>query len=152
MAKHHRPPGQNWKTFLRNQALGISAMDLLIVPAIGFKLLYCLVVLDHGRRHFVHFAVTDRPTAEWIAQQIVEAFPWGDVPQYLLRDRDGVYGHAMRRRLRALGIRDRPISPRSPWQNGYVERLIGSIRRECLDHMIVFNANHLRRILVRYAA
>jgi hypothetical protein len=100
MVKRRRPPGQSWKTFLRNQALGISAVDLFVVPTIGSKLLYCLVVLNHGRRVLVHYAVTDRPTALWIAQRIVEAFPWGDVPQYLLRDQNGVYGQVVRRRLR----------------------------------------------------
>jgi transposase InsO family protein len=151
MARNRPPPGQSWKTFLRNHAAGIAAMDLLVVPTIGFKLLYAFVILEHHRRRIVTVAVTTHPTAEWIARQIAEAFPWQDAPRYLLRDRDGVYGHIVRRRLVAMGIRDRPKMARSPWQNGYVERLIGSIRRECLDHVIVFGEDHLRRILKLYA-
>jgi transposase InsO family protein len=151
MARGGRPPGQSWKTFLSNHAAGIAAMDLLVVPTIGFRLLYGFVILHHYRRRIITVAVTSHPTAEWIARQIAEAFPWQDTPQYLLRDRDGVYGHVVRRRLAAMGIRDRPIAARSPWQNGHVERLIGSIRRECLDHVIVFGESHLRRILKSYA-
>jgi transposase InsO family protein len=151
MARRRRPPSQGWKTFLRNHAAGIAAMDLLVVPTIGFRLLYAFVILHHDRRRILAVAVTSHPTAEWIARQIAEAFPWQEAPQYLLRDRDGVYGDIVRQRLAAMGIRDRPIAARSPWQNGYVERLIGSIRRECLDHVIVFGEGHLRRILKLYA-
>jgi transposase InsO family protein len=133
MVKRPRRPGQNWATFLRNQAAGIAATDLFVVPTISFKLLYCLVVLAHGRRKLVHHAVTAHPTSEWVARQMTEAFPWDTAPKCLVRDRDAVYGHVVRRRLRALGIRDRPTAPRSPWQNAYVERLIGSIRRESTD-------------------
>src|SRR5215813_6529364 len=133
MVKRPRRPGQSWTTFLRNHASGIAATDLFVVPTIGFKLLYCLVFLAHGRRKLIHYAVTAHPTAEWVARQIVEAFPWDQTPTYLVRDRDGVYGAVVKRRLRGLGIRDRPIAPASPWQNAYVERLIGSIRRECID-------------------
>jgi transposase InsO family protein len=122
------------------------------VPTIGFKLLYCLVILAHGRRKLVHHAVTAHPTAEWIARQMVEAFPWDTTPRYLVRDRDAVYGHVVKRRLRALGIRDRPTAPRSPWQNAYVERLIGSARRECIDQMLVFGETHLRRTVSMYAS
>jgi transposase InsO family protein len=114
-------------------------------------LLYCLVILSHGRRKFIHHAVTAHPAAEWIARQIVEAFPWDETPEYLVRDRDAVYGEVVKRRLRGLGIRVRPIAPRSPWQNAYVERLIGSARRECVDHVIVFGETHLRRIMSMYA-
>jgi transposase InsO family protein len=117
-----------------------------------FRLLYCLVILRHGRRLWVSFGVTTNPTAEWISRQIIEAFPWDSAPRYLIRDRDTAYGPIFRQRLRAMGIRDKPTAPRSPWQNPYVERLIGTIRRECLDHMIVFGEAHLRRILGRYAA
>ena len=151
MARGGRPPGQSWKAFLRNHAAGIAAMDLLVVPTIGFRLLYGFVILHHHRRRILTVAVTSHPTAEWIARQIAEAFPWQEAPRYLLRDRDGVYGHIVRQRLSAMGIRDRPIAARSPWQNGHVERLIGSIRRECLDHVIVFGEAHLRRILKTYA-
>src|SRR5262245_42995078 len=152
MVKRPRRPGQSWTTFLRNHAAGIAATDLFIVPTIGFKLLYCLVFLAHGRRKLVHHAVTAHPTAEWVAQQMTEAFPWDTAPRYLMRDRDAVYGHVVRRRLRALGIRDRPTAPRSPWQNAYVQRLIGSVRRECIDHVIVLGESHLRRIVSLYAS
>jgi transposase InsO family protein len=151
MVRRSRGPGQSWTTFLHNHAAGIAAVDLFVVPTAGFKLLYCLVLLVHGRRELVHHAVTAHPTAEWVAQQITEAFPWDTAPRYLLRDRDAVYGQVVRRRLRALGIRDRPTAPRSPWQNAYVERLIGSIQRECLDHVIVLGESHLRRIVALYA-
>ena len=151
MARDRRPPGQSWKTFLRNHAAGIAAMDLLVVPTIGFRLLYAFVILHHHRRRIITVAVTSHPTAGWIARQIAEAFPWQETPQYLLRDRDSAYGHVVRQRLAAMGIRDRPIAARSPWQNGHVERLIGSIRRECLDHVIVFGEAHLRKILRSYA-
>src|SRR5215831_5335198 len=115
----------------------IAGIDLFVVPTIGFKLLYGLVILRLERRRLVWTNVTANPTAEWIAQQISEAFPWDDAPRYLIRDRDISYGAAVTRRLQAMGIRDRPITPHSPWQNGHVERLIGSIRRECLDHVVV---------------
>src|SRR5437899_5979135 len=119
---------------------------------ITFRLLYCLVILRHGRRLWVSFGVTTNPTAEWISRQIIEAFPWDSSPRYLVRDRDTAYGPVFVQRLRAMGIRDKPTAPRSPWQNPYVERLIGTIRRECLDHLIVFGQAHLRRILGKYAA
>ena len=115
-------------------------------------MLPCLVILRHGRRLWVSFGVTTNPTAEWISRQIIEAFPWDSSPRYLIRDRDTAYGLVFRQRLRGMGIRDKPTAPRSPWQNPYVERLIGTIRRECLDHIIVFGEAHLRRILGRYAA
>jgi transposase InsO family protein len=152
MCRGSRPPLQGWRTFLRNHANGIAAIDLFVVPTIAFQILYCFVVLRHGRRLWVIFGVTANPTAEWISRQITEAFPWDDAPRYLIRDRDTSYGAVYVRRLRAMGIRDRPIAPQSPWQNAYVERLIGSIRRECLDHIIVFGEAHLRRILGEYAA
>jgi transposase InsO family protein len=150
MIKHPRRPGQSWRIFLRNHADGIAAVDFFVVPTIGFKLLYCLIVLDHDRREVIHHAVTGHPTAEWLAQQIVEAFPWNEAPKYLVRDRDAIYGEVVIRRLRGLGIRDRPVAPRSPWQSAYVERLIGSARRECIDHVIVLGESHLRRIMSRY--
>ena len=146
------PPSQGWRTFLTNHVDGIAAIDLFVLPTITFRLLYCLVILRHGRRLWVTFGVTTNPTAEWISRQIIEAFPWDSSPRYLIRDRDTAYGLVFRQRLRAMGIRDKPTAPRSPWQNPYVERLIGTIRRECLDHMIVFGEAHLRRILGRYAA
>jgi transposase len=137
MVKRRGPPSQGWKTFLRNHAPDIAAMDLLVVPTIGFKLLYCFVIVRIDRRDLVWINVTTNPTAEWIARQITEAFPWDDAPRYMIRDRDRIYGAVVARRLRAMGIRDKPIAPASPRQNGFAERLIGSIRRECLDHVIV---------------
>jgi len=147
-----RAPSQGWRTFLSNHVDGIAAVDLFVLPTITFQTLYCLVILRHGRRVWVSFGVTANPTAEWISRQITEAFPWDRAPSYLIRDRDTSYWSVFVRRLRAMGIRDRPIACRSPWQNAYVERLIGSIRRECLDHMIVFGEAHLRRIVAAYAA
>ena len=150
MVRRRRPPSQGWKTFLRNHADGIAAMDLFVVPTISFRLLYGLLIVGHGRRQILWFGVTAHPTAEWIANQITQACGWEQAPRYLIRDRDGAYGEVFIRRLRAIGIRDRPTSPRSPWQNGYTERLIGSIRRECLDHVVVFGARHLRHVLLSY--
>ena len=152
MVKDWRPPSQGWKTFLRNHADGIASMDFFVVPTVGFKLLFGFVVLRHDRRALVHFAVTAHPTAEWVAQQITEAFPWDTAPSILVRDRDAVYGACFKKRVRTMGIRDRPTAPRSPWQNGYAERLILSIRREMLDHLVIFNEAHLRRCLLDYKA
>jgi len=152
MAKGDGPSGQSWSTFLRNHAPEIAAMDLFVVPTIGFAQLYVLVIVRLARRKLTWINVTRHPTPEWIAQQISEAFPWNEAPRYLIRDQDGIYGAAVRRRLRAMGIRDKPIALASPWQNGYAERLIGTIRRECLDHLIVFGEAHLRRILREFAA
>src|SRR6202011_748651 len=151
MAKEGDPCGQNWGTFLRNHMPHIAAMDLLVVPTIGFVQLYVLVIVRLARREIVWINVTAHPTAEWIAQQVTEAFPWNEVPRYLIRDRDGIYGAAVTRRLRAMGIRDKPIAPGSPWQNGVAERLIGTIRRECVDHVIALGEQHLRQVLKSYA-
>jgi transposase InsO family protein len=150
MVRRRDPPSQGWRTFLRNHADGIAAMDMFVVPTISFRLLYGLLIMGHGRRHILWFGVTAHPTAEWIANQVTEACGWEQAPRYLIRDRDGAYGEVLIRRLRSIGIRDRPTSPRSPWQNGYAERLIGSIRRECLDHAIVFSERHLRHLLLCY--
>jgi transposase InsO family protein len=150
MAKSGRSRSQTWKTFLHNHAAGIAAMDFLIVPTVGFKLLFVLVILRHQRRRLISLTVTANPTAEWIARQITDAFPWNEAPDYIIRDRDGSYGHAVTRRLSAMGIRDHPTAPRSPWQNGHAERLIGSIRRECLDHIVVVGEAHLRQIIAAY--
>jgi transposase InsO family protein len=150
--KRRGPPSQGWRTFLRNHAPDIAAMDLFVVPTIGFELLYAFVIVRLDRRNLVWVNVTTNPTAEWIARQITEAFPWNNAPHYLIRDRDSIYGTVVTRRMRAMGIRDKPIAPYSPWQNGFAERLIGSIRRECVDHMIVLSEAHLRRILTKYAA
>jgi transposase InsO family protein len=152
MVKRCGPPSQTWRTFLRNHAPETAAMDLFVVPTIGFDLLYVFVIVRLARRDLVWINVTTHPTAEWIARQITEAFPWNEAPRYLVRDRDQVYGAAAPRRLRAMGIRDKPIAPGSPWRNGFAERLIGSIRRECVDHIVVLGEGHLRRILTKYAA
>jgi hypothetical protein len=152
MVKRHAPPSPGWRTFLRNHAPDIAAMDLFVAPTIGFNLLYGFILVRLARRRLVWVAVTPNPTAEWIARQISEAFPWNEAPRYLIRDRDGVYGTTVTRRMRAMGIRDKPIAPGSPWQNCFAERLIGSIRRECLDHFVVLGEAHLRRILGAYAA
>src|SRR6201993_335832 len=150
MVRRRDPPSQGWRTFLRNHADGIAAMDMFVVPTISFRLLYGLLIMGHGRRHILWFGVTAHPTAEWIANQVTEACGWEKAPRYLIRDRDGAYGEVFIRRLRSIGIRDRPTSPRSPWQNAHAERLIGSTRRECLDHVIVFSERHLRHVLQSY--
>jgi len=151
MAKRRGPPSQGWRTFLRNHAPDVAAMDLFVVPTIGFDLLYAFVIVRLDRRDLVWINVTTNPTADWIARQLTEAFPWNEAPRYLIRDRDRVYGDVVTHRLRAMGIRDKPTAPASPWQNGFAERLIGSIRRECVDHIVVFGEAHLRRILQIYA-
>src|ERR1700676_2216569 len=151
MVKQRGPPSQGWGTFLRNHAPDIAAMDLFVVPTIGFKLLYGFVIVRLDRRDLVWINVTTSPTAEWVARQITEAFPWAEAPGHMIRDRDRIYGTVVTRRLRAMGIRDKPIAPSSPWQNGFAERLIGSIRRECLNHVIVLGEAHLHRILKSYA-
>jgi transposase InsO family protein len=152
MVRRRGPPSQTWRTFLRNHAEAIAAIDLCVVPTLTFERLFAFLVLGHGRRQLLWFAVTRNPTAEWLARQITEAFPWKMAPTYLVRDNDGAYGHPFRRRLRAMGIRDRPTSPRSPWQNPYAERLIGTLRRECLDHVLVFGERHLLRIQSLYSS
>ncbi len=151
MARGRRPPSQSWNTFLRNHAEGITSIDFFVVPTATCRLLFGLLVIRHERRQLVHVAVTASPTVDWITQQLSEAFPWDTAPSTLIRDRDGAYGQVFRQRIGAMGIRDRPTAPRSPWQNAYVERLIGSVRRECLDHLIVFGEAHLRRVLTAYA-
>ncbi|WP_225709621.1 integrase core domain-containing protein [Bradyrhizobium cenepequi] len=151
MVKRHGLPSQEWRTFLRNHMPDIAAMDLFVVPTIGFELLYGFVILRVDRRELVWINVTTNPTPEWIARQLTEAFPWDEAPRYLIRGRDRIYGTVVTRKLRAMGIRDKPTAPGSPWQNGFAERLIGSIRRECLDHIIVFGETHLRQILRTYA-
>src|SRR6266480_4383303 len=150
MARNRRPPSQRWRTFLRNHADSIASMDLFVVPTISFQLLYGLLILQHGRRQILWLGVTAHPTAEWIARQLTEAYGWTAAPRYVVRDRDAFYGDIFLRRLQAMGIRDRPTAARSPWQNGYAERLIGSIRRECLDYVVVFGERHLRHLLGSY--
>src|SRR4029077_20612678 len=150
MARRRGGPSQGWRTFLSNHADGITSMDLFVVPTVSFRLLYGFLVLRHGRRRIMWLGVTGNPTAEWIARQLTEACVWETVRDYIVRDRDCVYGEACVRRLRAMGIRDRPTAPRSPWQNAYAERLIGSIRREVLDHVVVLGERHLRHLLRSY--
>ena len=151
MIRRRGPPSQTWRTFLRNHAEAIAAIDLCVVPTLTFERLFAFLVLGHGRRQLLWYAVTRHPTAEWLAQQILEAFPWNAAPTYLVRDNDRAYGQAFTRRLRTMGIRDRPISQRSPWQNAYVERLIGILRRECLDHVLIYGERHLPRVLTLYS-
>jgi hypothetical protein len=150
MVRHRKPPSQTWRTFLSNHAKNIVSMDFFTVPTVTFRILFVFVVLSNDRMRVVHFNVTDSPTAAWTGQQMIEVFPWDTVPRFLVRDRDGIYGYDLARRVRSMGIDEVVISRRSPWQNPYVERLIGSIRRECLDHMIVFNEKHVRRLLKEY--
>ena len=145
-----KPPSQTWRTFLSNHASQLVSVDFFTVPTISFHILYVFIVLAHNRRHILHFNVTAHPTAEWTAQQIVEAFPFDSAPRYLLRDNDQIYGCEFRRQLEVMGIREVRTSFRSPWQNAFVERVIGSIRRECLDHVIVLNEESLRRVLRSY--
>src|SRR6266487_1089067 len=136
MVKHRGPPSQTWRTFLRNHAEAIAAIDLCVVPTVTFECLFVFLVVGHGRRQLLWFAVTRHPTAEWLAQQIVEAFPWDTVPAYLVRDNDRAYGQAFTNRVRAMGIRDRPI---------------GTLRRDCLDHVLIFGERHLRGVLTLYS-
>jgi transposase InsO family protein len=150
MARGGKPPSQSWKTFLRNHAEAIAAIDMCIVPTLSFERLFAFLVLGHGRRQLLWFEVTRHPTAAWLARQITEAFPWASAPAYLVRDNDRAYGHVFTTRVTAMGIRDRPISPGSPWENGIAERLIGTLRRECLNHMVIFGEAHLRRVLSAY--
>jgi transposase InsO family protein len=141
IVRGRRPPSQGWRTFLRNHADGIVAMDLFVVPTMSFRFLFGLLILRHGRREILWFGVTENPTAEWIARQLTEAFGWEAPPRYLVRDRDHANGDVFVRRVRSMGIRDRPTAARSPWQNGYCERAIGSIRRDGFDHIIVLESN-----------
>src|SRR5262245_57099265 len=145
------PSGQRWGSFVRNHMPQVAAMDLFVVPTLGFNLLYVLVIVRLARRELVWINVTAHPSAEWIARQIPEAFPWDEVPRYLIRGQDKIYGVAVTRRLRAMGIRDKPITAGSPWQNSFAERLIGTIRRECVEHIVVLGETHLRRTLREYA-
>ncbi len=150
MVHHLKPPSQSWRTFLKNHARDIVSVDFFTVPTASFRVLFVFLIMSNNRRRIVHFNVTESPTAAWTGQQIVEAFPWDTAPKYLLRDRDGKFGGAFIHRVESMGIEQVLIAAHSPWQNPYVERLIGSIRRECLDHTIIFNEKHLRRVLKQY--
>jgi transposase InsO family protein len=137
MVRQRKPPSPTWRTFLDNHTKQLVSTDFFVVPTVTFRVLYVFVVLAHERRRLLHFNVTSHPSSKWTAQQMVEALPWDSVPRYLLRDRDAIYGESFRVRVRGMGIREVLTAPQSPWQNPYAERLIGSIRRECLDHVIV---------------
>lgn len=150
MVRHRKPPSPTWRAFPGNHLKELVSIDSFAVPTVRNTVLYVFLVLAHDRRRVIHFSVTEHPTAEWAAQQIIEAFPWDTVPKYLLRDRDGIYGRHFQSRVQNMGIDEVKTAPRSPWQNPYVERLVGSIRRECLDHVIVLNEKHLKRILTEY--
>jgi hypothetical protein len=151
MLRRPRSPSLTWRSFLRNHPPGIAAIDMFIVPSATFRVLFVMLILAHDRRKIVRFDVTQHPTAGWLSRQITEAFPWDTAPPFLLRDRDSSYGPVFSRRVEAMDITEVITAPRSPWQNPLVERVIGSIRRECLDHLIVFNERHLRRVLSSYA-
>ena len=150
MVRSRKPPSQGWRAFLKNHASEIVSIDFLVVPTVRFNILYVMVFLSIERRRILHFNVSAHPTATWAGQQVAEAFPWDSVPRFLLRDRDGIYGERFRSQVAAMGVKEVLTAPRSPWQNPYSERLNGSIRRECLDHIIVFNQGHLRRVLSSY--
>jgi putative transposase len=150
MVRRRKPPSQTWRTFLQNHVKDLVSSDFFVVPTVFFDLLFVFVILSHDRRRLLHFGVTAYPTADWAARQLLEAFPWESAPRYLLRDRDRTYGEKFRGAANGLGIREVLTAPQSPWQNAYVERLIGSIRRECLDHVIVLNESGLRRVLKSY--
>ncbi len=150
--KRRSPPSQTWRAFLTNHVADLGAIDFFTVPTAHLRVFFVLIVLAHHRRRVLHFNVTEHPPATWTAQQMVDAFPEDSAPSYLLRDRDSVYGHLFQHRLRGMRIREVLTAPHSPWQNPVVERLIGSIRRECLDHVLVLGESHLRRILTRYLA
>jgi transposase InsO family protein len=144
--KSRKPSSPTWKAFLHNHVKDLVSCDFFIVPTATFRVLFVFIILAHDRRRIVHFNITEHPTAQWTAQQIVEAFPWDTAPRYLLRDRDSIYNADFQQRVRNLGIEEVKTAPRSPWQNPYCERVIGSIRRDVLDHIIVLNENHLRRV------
>ena len=152
MVRQPKPPSQTWRTFLANHMKETAAVDFFTVPTVGFKILYVFLILRHDRRRLVHFNVTTNPTAPWAYRQMAEAFPFEEAPRFLIRDNDNIYGDYFSDRVGHMGIDEVTIAPKSPWQNPYVERLIGSIRRECLDHVIVLNEDHLRRILDDYFA
>src|SRR5467141_2227533 len=152
LSKRRSPPSQTWRTFLTNHVQDLVSIDFFTVPTARLRVLFVFVVLAHDRRRVLHFNVTEHPTAAWTAQQIVDAFPDDSAPSYLLRDRDSVYGHVFRQRVKGMGVGEVLTAPQSPWQNPFAERLIGSIRRECLNHVLVLGEQHLRRILTCYVA
>jgi len=150
MVRPRKPSSPTWRTFLDSHVKDLVSIDFFVVPTVTFKILFVFVILAHHRRRVVHFSVTEHPTAVWTAQQIVEAFPWDSAPRFMLRDRDSIYGRSFRDRITRMGIEEVVIAPRSPWQTPFVERLIGSIRRECLANVVVLHESHLRRVLSEY--
>ena len=152
LSRAEGPKGQTWRTFLTNHLAQTAAIDFFTVPTATFRVLFVFVVLSHERRRVLHFGVTEHPTEEWTMQQMREAFPWDAAPRYVLRDRDAIYGRDFAAMIRHMGIEEVLTAPRSPWQNPFAERLVGSIRRECLDHVIVWNERSLRRTLHNYFA
>jgi putative transposase len=150
MVRKPAPPSQTWKTFLTNHLKDMVSTDFFVVPNISFRLLFVFLVLSHERRRLIHFGVTYHPSAEWTSQQLVQPFPWDSAPRFLLRDRDGSYGQVFSQTASAMGIEELLTAPHSPWQNPFCERMVGSIRRECLDHVIILSEHALRRILRSY--
>jgi putative transposase len=150
MVKHRKPPSQTWRTFLENHVDQLVSVDFFVVPTVTFRILYVFLVLAHDQRRVLHFNVTAHPTAEWTADQILQSFPWDTAPRYLLRDRDSIYGDTFRRQVSSMGINEVLTAPQSPWQSPYVERLVGSIRRECLNHIVTINEDSLRATLRSY--
>ena len=150
MVRQRKPPSQTWRAFLANHAKDIVSIDFFTVPTATLRILFVFLIVRNDRRRVIHFSVTESPTAAWTGQQMIEAFPWDAAPRFVVRDRDGIYGDDFVRRVGSMGIEQVVITARSPWQNPYVERLIGSIRRECLDHTIIFGERHLRRLLTEY--
>jgi putative transposase len=150
MIRHPKPPFQTWHTFLINHSKQLASIDFFTVPAVSFRIFYVFLVLSQERRRVIHFNVTSHPNAEWTAQQLFHAFPYDSTPRYIVRDRDCIYGEVVQRQLKELGIQQVLTAPRSPWQSPYIERLIGSIRRECLDHIIRINEESLRTTLKSY--
>ena len=150
MVKRKGRPTQNWKVFLDNHLGEIAAIDFLTVPTITFKNLYVFIILSLDRRRVIHFNVTAHPTADWTARQLVQAFPFDTAPKYLIRDRDGIYGEEVQRAIGFLGMKEKVISARSPWQNGYCERIVGTTKRDCINHLIIFNERHARNVLKKF--
>jgi putative transposase len=152
LRRRRRPPSQTWRTFLTNHVTSLVSMDFFTVPTLTGRVLFVLVLLSHHRRRIVRLAITEHPTAAWTAQQVIEAFPYDTAPRWLVRDRDAIYGDEFRHRVAGMGMTEVIAAPSSPWQNPFAERLIGSLRRECLDHVIILSEQHLRRVMSRYVS
>ena len=150
LGRRDAPPSQTWRTFLANHVSQLASVDFFTVPTATFRVLFVFVVLSHARRRIVHVNVTAHPTPAWTAQQLREAWPWDTAPRFVIRDRDGIYGPELHNVTHAMDVEEVPTAPRSPWQNPFVERVIGSLRRECLNHVIVWNERSLRRSLKQY--